>query len=47
MYKYDCEYCESTLCPEECEKAKEAHNKWINSEEFEKLQESRELLVVL
>ena len=42
MVNYECEYCKTVLCPEVCDEAKEAHNKWINSEEFKKLQESRE-----
>lgn len=41
---YECDYCGNTLCPEECEEAKSAHNSWVNSEEFKMLQETREPL---
>ena len=44
MSKYGCDYCEEPLCPELCDEAKAAHNNWVNSEEFKKLQESREPL---
>lgn len=44
MIKYECESCGNPLCPEECNESKVKQRGWLDSNEFKRLQDSREPL---